>query len=280
MFITANDVDVPATSLNNELNVPLIVLQGHLGKIEEDTWDMANRTPYSAMKYRMNEGLGGTRAAENRALVEIDAITKPRVLHDLFRKGMAIQAGLIKRKQEGMAARLGINSLGMGHIMGAMEAVASSEGPWYNPGANHNEKHRDGSWVDLSKFSLKDIEDVKRVQKLSQYEVEHMSSVMFGRLLAKTRQGQSVAGPDAKPLAPPIDAAKEALDESVGGKVLLVGSEVVSQAKAAIGTVYDSVASVGGFAGDLVKWLPWIAGGAAAIFIAPHLIKTVKAARA
>ena len=279
MFITANDVDVPVTSLNSELNVPLIVLQGHLGKIEEDTWDMSDRTPYSAMKYRMNEGLGTLDIAQNRALIEIDAMMKPKVLHDLFRKGMSIQARLIRKKQASMAAKLGLNSNGLGHIMGAMEAVATSEGPWYNPGANHNEKHRNGTWVDLTKFSTGDVENVKRLQKLSQYEVEHMSSTMFGRLLAKTKQGQSIAVPDAKPLAPPIDAAKEALDESVGGKALLVGADVVETTKAAISTVYNSVASVGGFATDIVKWLPWIAGGAAAIFIAPHLIKSVKAAR-
>ena len=52
-FLTANDYGVPATSLNDELNVPTYVLQGHFGteRVTEDVWDMSDRTPAMAMKY-------------------------------------------------------------------------------------------------------------------------------------------------------------------------------------------------------------------------------------
>lgn len=111
---------------------------------------------------------------------------------------------------------------GMGHILSTVQAVTEGEGPWYNPGATHNEKHGTGVWPTMSQYLPYIIEDVKRLNGMSQYEVEHMGSTLLAALVAKAKAGQRVIAPSAAgPPPDPIDAANQSLSETAAGKAVL-----------------------------------------------------------
>lgn len=214
------------------------------------------------------DGLGQVRVEAEK---QVAAALKPGVINKLFRTAANTQAKLMLAKQAMIAKQMGMSPQGMGHIMGSWEAIKTGVGPWYSPGEDHNKKHRDGTWPDLSQHSASDIAKVKELNGLSQYEVEHMDTTLFEGLLRRAKAGIAVA-PNAEPLQPPLEAANDALKESIGGKALLVGEEAARATKNAISTVYNAAKGASG----LIKWLPWIALGVGAVVAIPYLARAKK----
>jgi hypothetical protein len=124
---------------------------------------------------------------------------------------------------------------GLGHILSTYQAVKEGEGPWYNPGSEHNEKHRTGFWPDLSQFDPAIIEKVKRLNGMSQYEVEHMKLNLLQPLIDKAKKGQNVIAPSpAGPPPEPAEAADAALAQSTAGKAVLAAEKTYDAAASAV----------------------------------------------
>lgn len=135
----------------------------------------------------------------------LEGLGQERIL-DALRAGMKAQGKLIARKQRAIEAALGN---GLGHVRGWWESLKT--------GLPREHYH-----ANLAKHSVADLALVKKVQGLSQYEIEHMAQATLDKLVARVKATQKpVTQVKFTPLDSPEKAANDALRESAGGSLLL-----------------------------------------------------------
>lgn len=157
-----------------------------------------------------------------------------------------VHSRMLDRQRE-IARKLGLPQAsvglsGFGHILTTWQALKEGA-PWTSPGAyadEHNAKHAAGFWPNLSQYDTALIEKVKKLNGLSQYEIEHMPPAMVNGLIAKARQGQNTIAPSpAGPPPDPSQAANAALQESVGGKIILSSEKIYDTAATAVKAPFE-----------------------------------------
>ena len=195
----------------------------------------------------ISSGTGPDLGASDSESVSFKQVARVKSAAALVSKRIMLQRQAdIARKLGLPASTIGfVASNGMGHILSTVQAVTEGEGPWYNPGATHNEQHASGVWPDMTQYLPYVIEDIKRLNGMSQYEVEHMGSTLLAALAAKAKAGQRVIAPSPQgPPPDPIDAANQSLSESTAGRAVL-----------AAGAAYDAGVSVFKAPFAIFEWL-------------------------
>ena len=87
----------------------------------------------------------------------------------------------------------------------------------------------------MAQYPASVLEDVKRLNGMSQYEIEHMKKPMLDALVAKAKAGQNVIAPSpAGPPPEPVEAANASLATSAAGRSLLATEAVYDAGAAAI----------------------------------------------
>jgi hypothetical protein len=184
------------------------------------------------------QGLSSDEPMASTPKVSQDKVARIKSAAALVAKKAMLQRQAAIAKKLGLpASTIGFVSRGgsMGHILSTWQATKEGEGPWYSPGSEHNEKHRTGFWPDMKQYEASILADVKRLNGMSQYEIEHMKKPMLDALVAKARAGKNVIAPSpAGPPPEPVEAANKALAQTAAGKTVLVAEDIYDAGAAAI----------------------------------------------
>lgn len=225
MFLTANDMQGMGARLLRE---------------RRDERPRSARTIYWGPRVTAG-GMGAVKPALSR-----ETVAKIKAAGAMVaKKRMLERQAMIAQKLGVSPKMIGLKPNGMGHILSTWQAVKEGEGPFYNPGAEHNERHRTGKYPDMSQYSTDLIEKVKKLNGLSQYEVEHMSPNLLKPLIDKAKAGERVIAPSPQgPPPEPVEAANAALKESVGGKLVLATEKV-----------YDTAAKLAKAPFEFAEWI-------------------------
>ena len=285
MFLTSDDLSVPASNLNDELNVPINILQGYLGKIDEDVWDAANRTPYKAMEYRINEGLGAS--ADGNKLISdyLEAKRKFVAKQMMAERATLTASGMTKVGSE--VTRIAL--LNSGKAIGM-----SGLGDWsWNPltivtdyvqdvlvgdesGSTAEQRESFVEWERLlaEQAAQKAAEaDAARAAAASaQTEAERVALTAAAAEAERISQHSNAMSADAAIAQTEVSAP---LSEVVGAAASEVGNQLSNMGIESL-DLFESF-------GKLRAYLPWIGAGVVALYLAPYLVpsvlKTVRAVR-
>lgn len=236
------------------------------------------RTPLYAL-----EGMGQVKSDPKVVAAEIRRLLEPKAVVAFLNKETKRYSDLLARRQKIAVEQLRkaglISDVGMGHVMTAGEAFTRGISYWSPRKAaeEHNLKHKTGEFVIFSNFSTTEIKMVKE-RNWSQYEMEHMTPALFKGELESARMKLPPAVPKIDCPSPP-EAAKEKLQETVGGQMVGYGVDAAEAAGRIAGKAADAAKTLWSGFEKVLPYLPYIGVGVVGLIALPYVLSAVKAAK-